>query len=41
MAAWMFKRVKELQAENARLKKIHAEVELEADTTKEALTKEC
>lgn len=35
----MLKRVKELEQENARLKKMYADVQLEADAMKEALTK--
>lgn len=41
MAAWMLKRVEELQAEKARFKKMYADVGFEAVATKEALTKEC
>ena len=35
----MLKRVKELEQENARLKKMYANVQLEADAMKEALAK--
>lgn len=35
----LLKRVKELEQENARLKKMYADVQLEADAMKEALTK--
>jgi putative transposase len=39
MDASMMSRVKELEAENARLKKMYAEVELQADALKEVLQK--
>lgn len=39
MDASMLKRVKELEAENARLKKMYADVQLEAHAMKEALSK--
>lgn len=39
MDASMLKRVKELEQENARLKKMYANVQLEADAMKEALAK--
>ena len=39
MDASMLKRVKELEAENARLKKMYADVQLEAHAMKEALAK--
>lgn len=39
MDASLLKRVKELEQENARLKKMYANVQLEADAMKEALTK--
>lgn len=39
MDASMLKRVKELEAENARLKKMYADAQLEAHAMKEALTK--
>lgn len=39
MDASMLKRVKELEQENARLKKMYANVQLEADAMKEAFTK--
>ena len=39
MDASMLRRVKELEAENARLKKMYADVQLEAHAMKEALTK--
>ena len=39
MDASMLKRVKELEQKNARLKKMYADVQLEADAMKEALTK--
>lgn len=39
MDASMLKRVKELEQENARLKKMYADVQLEAHAMKEALAK--
>jgi putative transposase len=39
MDASMMSRVKELEAENARLKKMYAEVQLQADVLKEVLQK--
>ena len=39
MDASLLKRVKGLEQENARLKKMYANVQLEADAMKEALTK--
>ena len=39
MDASMLKRVKELESENARLKKMYADAQLEAHAMKEALTK--
>lgn len=39
MDASMLRRVKELKAENARLKKMYAEVQLDAQILKEALSK--
>ena len=39
MDASMLKRVKELEQENARLKKMYADAQLEAHAMKEALTK--
>lgn len=39
MDASMMSRVKELEQENARLKKMYAEAQLSADILKEALTK--
>lgn len=39
MDASMLKRVKELEQENARLKKMYAEVQLDAEVLKEALAK--
>lgn len=39
MDAAMLKRVKELEQENARLKKMYADVQLEAHAMKEALAK--
>lgn len=39
MDASMLRRVKELEAENARLKKMYAEVQLDAQILKEALSK--
>ena len=39
MDASMLKRVKELEAENARLKKMYADAQLEAHAMKEALRK--
>ncbi len=39
MDASMLKRVKELEQENARLKRMYADVQLEATAMKEALTK--
>ena len=39
MDASMLKRVKELEQENARLKKMYADVQLEANAMKEALAK--
>lgn len=39
MDASMLRRVKELEAENARLKKMYADVQLEAHAMKEALAK--
>ena len=39
MDASMLKRVKELEQENARLKKMYAEVQLDAHVLKEALAK--
>ena len=39
MDASMMYRVKELEAENARLKKMYAEVQLQADVLKEVLQK--
>ena len=39
MDASMLKRVKELEAENARLKKMYADAQLEAHAMKEALAK--
>ena len=39
MDASMLKRVKELEAENTRLKKMYADVQLEAHAMKEALAK--
>ena len=40
MDASLLKRVKELELENARLKKMYADVQLDAHAMKEALTKE-
>lgn len=39
MDASMLRRVKELEAENARLKRMYADVQLEAHAMKEALSK--
>ena len=39
MDSALIKRVKELEAENARLKKMYAETKLEAEIVKEAMTK--
>lgn len=39
MDASMMSRIKELEAENARLKKMYAEVQLQADVLKEVLQK--
>ena len=39
MDASMLRRVKELESENARLKKMYAEVQLDAQILKEALSK--
>jgi len=39
MDASMMSRVKELELENARLKKMYAEIQLQADALKEALQK--
>lgn len=39
MDASMLRRVKELEAENARLKKMYADVQLDAQILKEALSK--
>ena len=39
MDASLMSRVKELEAENARLKKMYAEVQLQADVLKEVLQK--
>lgn len=39
MDASLFKRVKELEAENARLKRMYAESQMETAVIKEALTK--
>jgi putative transposase len=39
MDASLLKRVKELEQENTRLKKMYADVQLEADAMKEALAK--
>ena len=39
MDASMLKRIKELEAENARIKKMYAESQMEISVIKEALTK--
>ena len=39
MDASMLKRVKELEAENARLKKMYAEAKMDAEVTREAMAK--
>jgi len=39
MDAWLMGRMKELEAENARLKKMYAEVQIQKDVLKEAMAK--
>ena len=41
MDASMMSRVKELEQENARLKKMYAEAQMSADILKEAMAKKC